>query len=310
MSIAVIGSGAIGQRHAHNLDVLGEQVQLISMRAAGLSGVEAVFGEGVEAAIICTETQMRIPVIELAARHDIPVYIEKPVAFRSSDLMEIEALLGDLGRRSFVGYMMRYHPAVQYLAAQDHALVYRFCFEIGHDVTQWRQNWRFEDSYAAKPEGGGVLLDLCHEIDMAQVVLGPLTVQGVSAVGHGAYPGVDFSSQLSLTSDTAQGVVAMDYINPISTRRMVLFGQDQNITFDFANDRYTIQRDNGAQQLDLSIDRQQMFQNAMADFITLVRSGQAQNPIAPVFAKEMASCAVICTAYEQRKFTSTLGAKT
>jgi hypothetical protein len=60
-----------------------------------------------------------------------------------------------VAERSVLGFMMRYHPALRALAEADWSDAYGFHFEIGHDVRQWRKNWRFADSYAARAEGGG-----------------------------------------------------------------------------------------------------------------------------------------------------------
>jgi hypothetical protein len=43
-----------------------------------------------------------------------------------------------------------------------------------------------------------VLLDLCHEIDMASVLFPDLRLKSVTSVGHPNYAGVDFSSRLTV----------------------------------------------------------------------------------------------------------------
>lgn len=306
MSFLVIGTGAIGMRHANNLKELGESVVAVSMQQQGLSGVEKAFQQGVEAAIICTATQLRLPLIKLAAKYNTPVYIEKPVSFTLSELLEVHQTLGALAGKSFVGFMMRYHPAVQYLARLKDKDTYRFSFEIGHDVHQWRANWSFADSYASDENGGGVLLDLCHELDMAYVVLGALDIHTVQSVAHPDFPQVDFNTQISLSNDHSSGIVAMDYISPISKRITHLMGQGANIIFDFAKDCYRIERPTGVETLELSIDRQVMFQDTMADFINLVRGNPLNNEFAPIFANELDICKLICEAYEKRAFTSVL----
>lgn len=306
MTFLVIGTGAIGKRHAQNLGVLGEEVISVSLQSEGMAGVIRAFENGPEAAIICTATQLRLPIVELAAKYNVPVYIEKPVAYRLSELNALTDVLGDLAHKSFVGFMMRYHPAVQYLIARDCSDIYRFNFEIGHDVNQWRANWSFSQSYASNSDGGGVLLDLCHEVDMAHSIMGSLSLNSVNCVQHPEYTNVDFSTQLSAHTSSATGSIAMDYISPISTRRINLMGTHENIMFDFSNDIYQIHRPDGVETLDLTIDRQKMFQNTMTDFIKLVRGQAPNNPNAPIMAKEHQVCRLICNAYEQRTFNSEL----
>ncbi len=307
MTFLVIGTGAIGQRHVRNLTALGESAASHSMRTGGIAGLETrLHSEAFEAAVLGTATQIRASVIELLATHKLPVYIEKPVAYRNADLRAILTTLGPLADRSFAGFMMRYHPAVQYLASRKYQDIYRFAFDIGHDVNQWRADWSFADSYASNPDGGGVLLDLCHELDMAHTILGDIEPNCVSCLSHPNFKGVDFSTVVGLQSESAHGTVCMDYLSPVSTRKMTLWGRQQKISFDFANDTFLIETDGGSEKLELSIDRQVMFQSAMADFIRLIRGQSLQNPIAPVLSKEIASLKLICDAYERRVFTGEL----
>lgn len=307
MTFLVIGTGAIGQRHADNLSALGETVTRHSIRAEGIAGLEArLASETFEATVLGTATQVRLPVIKLLAAHGLPVYIEKPVAYRNAELQDVLTTLGPLANRSFAGFMMRYHPAVQYLTDQKDDGFYRFAFDIGHDVNQWRANWSFTESYASNPDGGGVLLDLCHELDMAHTILGGLRLNGVSCLSHPDFPGVDFSTSIALQTDMSHGTVSMDYLSPVSTRKATLWSRKRMITFNFATNSYQVETGAVADALDLSIDRQAMFRSAMADFIRLVRGEALQNPIAPILSKEVPSLQLICDAYEQRVFTGEL----
>ena len=308
MTFLVIGSGAIGQRHASNLAALGEKTELISWRTEGLAGVERKLAKNsYEGAFICTATQIRTPVIQLLADANIPFYVEKPLAYAQSDLTAITDILGDLANRCFVGLMMRYHPALRFLHDQDLSKTYRFHFEIGHDVHQWRQNWRFADSYAANPDGGGVLLDLCHELDMAHCLFPTATLGTVNSLSHIDHPKVDFATTATLLGDHTQGTVSMDYISPVSHRNIALRGADTCYDFDMVANRFS-QRDGDTEVLhDLTIDRQVMFQNTMADFLRGVRGQRPQNPLAPILSETLASSALICQAYQMRNFTGQIG---
>ena len=132
--------------------------------------------------VIATATKVRLPLITECAKAGAALYIEKPVAYRTDDIQKIFDLPPATLERSVAGFMMRYHPMVQKLMVTPVKNIFRASFEIGHDVTQWRQNWTFADSYAADPEGGGVLLDLCHEIDLACLLCGHAPLSGVRSI--------------------------------------------------------------------------------------------------------------------------------
>ena len=112
MRVLVIGSGSIGRRHHDNLQTLGAASRLVSWREGGLGGALAAMQDA-EAVVIATATDIRLPLIEAAAAQGLPMYIEKPLAFRPLDVEEIADLAAPVAERSMLGLMLRYHPAVR-----------------------------------------------------------------------------------------------------------------------------------------------------------------------------------------------------
>lgn len=303
MRIAVIGAGSIGRRHHGNLSTLGADAVLIPWRdyrgAAQLAGCNGV--------VIATATQVRLPVIADAARLGLPFYVEKPLAYDPTELAEIEKLAAPVAARSMLGYMMRYHPAFRFLARMDLSDIYRARFEIGHDVRRWRQNWRFADSYAAKADGGGVLLDLCHELDMAATLFPGLTLDSVKSLGHGNYPGVDFSDEILLTGKGPLTTVTMDYLSPVFLRRITLRGTRHTVEFDLHSEEYRVARDGAWAIHPMPFERNDMFLAAMADFLALAGG----KPISgdrrlPRFDLALPSARMIVEAYQARDFAGTV----
>ena len=298
MRIAVIGAGSIGRRHFDNLISLGidaVQVPYRSYRPDVLDGCDA--------AVIATATDVRTGPIADAADRDLPMYIEKPLAFRAADLAEIERLTAKVADRTMLGLMMRYHPAFRALADMDMSTAVRFSLDIGHDVTQWRQNWKFSESYAAKLDGGGVLLDLCHEIDMASVLFPDLTLKSVTSVGHPNYNGVDFSSRLTVqTGAGAEGSIGMDYLTPQLHRRTIVYGVNAIYDFDFAAQRYEVKDATGARLIDLPLERNEMFVGITRDWIALLEGRETTNRLLPRIDRVTTSTALTAAAWEARQF--------
>lgn len=302
MRVLVIGAGSIGRRHADNLAALGAEPVLLPWRKTSAEDVAARL-PGVDAAVIATATDIRLPLIAACGAAGVPFYCEKPLAFTASDLDQITAAAAPVADRSMVGFMMRYHAAFRALAEADLSQVFRFSLSIGHDVTQWRANWRFSDSYAARPEGGGVLLDLCHEIDMAACLLPGLDLSSVESLGHASYPGIDMASLLTLrASNGAVGTVAMDYLCPRIVRHTRLEGPDAMLDFDFASGTYRTIRGTGTEAHDLPQDRNAMFLDAMRDLLALA-AGRAPsaNPHLPRFDLVQDNCRLIARAWEARR---------
>jgi predicted dehydrogenase len=302
MRVLVIGAGSIGRRHHDNLQALGASSRLVSWREGGLGGALAAL-DGAEAAVIATATDVRLPLIEATAARGLPLYIEKPLAFHPDEVEAIAEVTAPIADRSMLGYMMRYHPAVRVLAGSDLSDVFQFALTIGHDVTQWRANWRFSESYAARVGGGGVLLDLCHELDLAACLFPGLEVTRVESLGHAAFPGVDFASRISLRRHGLVGDVSMDYLTPQLHRRTVLRGDQRMHDFDFARQAYQVIEPAGPRLLDLPLERNAMFLDAMRDFLGLAAGRPTPgNPLMPRLDHCLASARLVAAAWAARTF--------
>lgn len=301
MHIPVIGAGSIGRRHHENLITLGVRSDLLPWRGFDAAAFRA---RKADAVVIATATPIRLELVQLCRDLDLPFYIEKPLAHESATVDRILAVAGPLAQRSMVGFMMRYHPAFRALVQRDLSSVYDASFGIGHDVRQWRKNWSFAGSYAAQPQGGGVLLDLCHELDMACTLLPGLGVTGVTSLGHAAFPGVDFATRIALAGAGALGAVAMDYLSPVSFRRITLRGTGIVADFDLIAGRYTVQDGQGAQELSLPFERNEMFLAAMRDFLHLV-AGRPVSDVEHLPRLDLAAdtCRTIAGAWGARRFT-------
>ncbi len=299
MKYLVIGGGSIGQRHHSNLQALGADASLLPWRGADLAALDLANVAGV---VVATATQVRTEIIQLAAEAEVPVYIEKPLTFRMTDLDEIERLTERIANRSVLGLMMRYHPAIRYLAAEP-LNAYSAKFSIGHDVRQWRENWRFADSYAAKPEGGGVLLDLCHELDMAHCLFPDLALQSVDCVGHADFPGVDFSTQVELHGQGRLASVAMDYLAPEGFRTIVLKGREEVAEIDLLACEGRRWRNGRADALSWTFERNDMFLGLMRDFMALAEGRKpSDNPSLPRLDRVWDSARLTAKAWETRAF--------
>lgn len=309
--ILVIGTGSIGTRHADNIVALGGEAERLSLRALGLDGAVKRIMEDAKAqgAVIATATQIRQPLIEACSARGLPVYVEKPVAYTQDGLADFYAAACHADR-SIAGFMMRYHPLLpklQQIVQQDR--VFRFDFEIGHDVTQWRANWSFADSYAALPEGGGVLLDLCHELDLAHTLFPDTELKTVESLGHADFPGVDMATQIALSGPSQSGSVAMDYLAPVFSRKIRLRGQNAISECDLLTGTITRHTPGAKPEItQVEFDRNAMFLGAMGDFMALIRGDEppSGNPNIPRLDLARPSCEMIATAWANRNFCGTI----
>ncbi len=175
-SAIVIGHGSIGQRHAEILHDLGLDVLVVSRRSVAGAFQCSSVGDAVRAArdayaVIADETSRHSESLNalLAAGHEGPVLVEKPL-FATSD-----ATCHGLRKNIFVGYDLRFYDLVAAMRERlDGRTVYTAEVVVGQFLPDWRPGRDYRKVYSARRDnGGGVLRDLSHEIDLLLWLLGP-----------------------------------------------------------------------------------------------------------------------------------------
>lgn len=239
MRVFITGRGSIAQRHVRHLRDVLPQVDVAVVSGTGqvddsllpcriFADVESGLAWRPDAVIIASISSRHADELEHCLRLDLPCLAEKPLVIDGAQLSRLVRAGKQQQTKTavVVGCNLRYLPALQKLR---HALinqpglkVFRATLEVGQALSQWRPQRALQTSYSAHAnEGGGVVFDLVHEIDMALWLLGPLKVHAAIG-GH-------FSS-LSITSDDvhvallsnsagAPVVVQLDYVSQQVVRR-------------------------------------------------------------------------------------------
>ena len=184
----VIGAGSIGRRHLRNLRGLGERdVVAVRRDGAPLDGdladvpvrrtIEAARGSGPAVAIVCTPTALHLDAAIEAATLGCHVLVEKPLSSDLDRVDELRTALRRAGTRGGVAHMLRWHPAVravrERVASGELGRALHAAVWCGQHLADWRPGTDHRASYSADPaQGGGVVLDLLHEIDQLHWLFG------------------------------------------------------------------------------------------------------------------------------------------
>jgi len=180
MKILVIGYGSIGKRHAANVKSLGHDAILlrhsnINPNTDGFkeyySFEEAIIQEDIKGAIICSPTSNHIDDVKKLVEHDIPFLLEKPPSSDLDSTLNIGKYLYDYNFNKYdIGLNLRYYPSLQFIKKYLPNLgqIYSSQIYVGYYLPYWRKNVDYrKTSSALKGLGGGVHIELVHEIDYA-----------------------------------------------------------------------------------------------------------------------------------------------
>ena len=237
LSALVIGFGSIGKRHVEILSAMDEiaHVSILSSQSGlpydTLSSLEEIPSLNPDYVVIASPTNRHDLQLKFLEEHlqGKKILVEKPL-FNS--MVEFKVVNNEVA----VGYNLRFHPLLNKVKGLCLGRrlwnIHVFC---GSYLQEWRPGRDYrKTSSARKASGGGVLLDLSHELDYVQWMVGPLEVS--HAVSEKISDLEIDSDDLLLFSGQAQSGtyvhIALNYFTRKPIRQIILDGEGISIQGD------------------------------------------------------------------------------
>jgi len=210
MNVLIIGFGSIAKKHLDALRSLNIDIKIWALRSNKKSkateGIISIYNYNeiplnIDFAIISNPTNKHISTIKKLIPLNIPLFIEKPITHSLINLDDTLSLIKDNNVTTYVACVLRFHPCLQYVKERMSLNTLRinevnvYC---GSYLPDWRVNTNYKNNYSAKvSEGGGVHLDLFHEIDYTLWLFGfPLnsskTLESKSSIDINSYDSANY----------------------------------------------------------------------------------------------------------------------
>ncbi len=226
-NVLVIGYGSIGQRHTQVLSKLNITVHVFSKRNIDYdfkfnSLIEAMANISYDYIVIANKTSEHYSTVNELIELNFKgiLLIEKPI-FEKYKTFETKSF-----SNIFVAYNLRFYPVIQELRKHiSNQKILSVNAYAGQYLPQWRPNTDYRNSYSSKKsEGGGVLLDLSHEIDYLNWLLGG--TEEVMAVG-GKFSNLEIDTDdlyhISLKTKKCELVqLELNYIDKVLRRYVII----------------------------------------------------------------------------------------
>lgn len=251
MEILIIGLGSIANKHVIAIRQIAPNAKIFALRsgkkATSLSSITNIYSfdeleRKPDFAIISNPTNLHAEYIRELAIRDIPMMIEKPALHA---LNNAEPLLGTIKQNksyTYVACNLRFHPCILFLRnylATKHSKVNEVSVYCGSYLPEWRPNVNFKEVYSANLEmGGGVHLDLIHELDYTTWLFGqPLKYSGFqSSVSTLQIDAPDYAHYL-LNYAHFNVSVSLNYYRREPKRRVEIVFEDLTLDADLINNR-------------------------------------------------------------------------
>lgn len=186
MKILVFGLGSIGSRHVRLLKEIAE-CELYAFRSGQgrnenslgvleIQGWQEVDVLKPDIALIANPTYLHIETAYPCAERGMTLFLEKPIDVSTKHLDDLIDLVAAKKIPTYIAYVLRFHPVVKALKERlKNRAVRRARFVSRSYLPDWRPGRDYRKCYSALwASGGGALLDVSHELDLAQFLFGPV----------------------------------------------------------------------------------------------------------------------------------------
>ncbi|MHA1186443.1 MAG: Gfo/Idh/MocA family protein [Candidatus Heimdallarchaeota archaeon] len=293
MKVGIIGLGSIGQRHVRCLQQLGIK-DIVAFRTkkgatkklpADLVDIKEVFtesdfyAEDLDGVIIANPTSLHIKSVKQTLEHELPIFVEKPIANSVKQLEEINQYDKS---KIMVGFCLRFHEVAkaikQFISEKKLGEIIKASLYVGQYLPTWHPHTDYRTEYYSRKElGGGALRTLSHEIDLMIHFFGK-PIELSAAIDKLSDLEIDVDDNAIILSRMANGSlirVELDFLNPTSSRKGVIFGSKGKLEYSFSELTVNFtdySNNNEVVYHNLELDSNQMYVDQMRDFIELIRN--------------------------------------
>ena len=299
MNILFVGLGSIAKKHLAAIRDLIVEPYIFALRSdcnsSSLPGIKNIYSlDELEIQpdfiIISNPTHLHASTIKNALTLNCPLFIEKPVL---QNLKDIEILTESIQNKNILTYVacnLRFHPVIQYLyryLRESTESINEVNIYCGSFLPDWRPERNFKTIYSSKTEmGGGVHLDLIHELDYCFWLFGkPIEVRSLKRnVSTLHIDAVDFAQYNFLYKSFSANIV-LNYYRKDTRRDIEIVFENGTIKADLIQclvnneitKRIMYQKEFAIQdtyriQMKYFIDKIKLHQKPMNDFFEAVET--------------------------------------
>jgi predicted dehydrogenase len=190
MNVIIAGLGSIAKKHIAFLRHLDSSFHFFSLASNSrpelegvthVKNIDELHNISIDFIIVSNPTSLHTKSIIELSKLRKPFFVEKPLSFSFEDAQQLVHFLQSESLSIYVGYPLRFHPLVLEMKKLVDQLdtIEEVNLYNGSYLPSWRPGSDFKSSYSAsKALGGGVELDMSHEIDLLYWFFGkPLEIR-------------------------------------------------------------------------------------------------------------------------------------
>lgn len=248
MKVIFFGLGSIGTRHAkiilanYKYDLYafrsGKSKEENSLGIKELYSWKEVKKLNAGVAFITNPTSVHIETAIKCAKLGLALFIEKPVDKDIKGLDKLIKIVKEKRLVTYVAYNLRFHPVLINLKRYTDKLKVLYLRAVCTSFYPlWRPNRDYLKTYSANSKmGGGVILDLSHEIDYVSYLLGQINkIKGnFSKRGKVTVDAEDYADIL-IETKVAPANIHINFLSQLRQRYIQIDFEDLTVIGDIIN---------------------------------------------------------------------------
>ena len=185
MKVLIIGLGSIAQKHIDAINKIDQSASIYALRSntnsksfiniIDLYNLTDVPND-IDFILISNPTSLHSKTILKVIDFNKPLFIEKPIFDSIINNEEIVRLIEKKNIKTYVGCNLRFHSALNFIKTylnSGNSKINEVNVYCGSYLPDWRPQQDYTKSYSANQKlGGGVHLDLIHELDYTIWIFG------------------------------------------------------------------------------------------------------------------------------------------
>jgi CMP-N,N'-diacetyllegionaminic acid synthase len=281
LKVLIIGYGSIGQKHAKILKKFNCKIKVLTKQKkipyTIINNKSEIIQYNPDYIIISNNTSKHVEYLNFLEKNfsNKIVLTEKPISDKYKKLKL-------KNNKYIVGYNLRFHPVIQFIKKEIKKKSINFIsINVSTYLPEWRKNINYEISNSARKNyGGGLILELSHELDYIRWIFGNIKLF-YSFNKHISNLKIDTDDILILFGEVNKKIKIifnMNFFSRINQRSIQIDGKDFSLRGDLIKNHIEIFSNNEKKKYNWDSfkisktyiqEHQNVFKKDFKDFCTL-----------------------------------------
>ena len=294
-NIGIIGLGSIGCRHLRLVRELRPGANIIAVRSgegkkaaeeklvnAVVHSLKEAIVYGIEAAVIATPSVFHIKQAIDLMRRGVHVLIEKPLSHSLENINELLIIEKKSKSVCLLGYCLRYNSGAlkfnNYLKKEKIGQILHIQVDCGSYLPSWRKGQDYRESVSAKSNlGGGVLLEISHELDYIRWLFGDMKSVYANIESSGTLE-IDVEDSVDMIFESDKGFtvsVHLDFNSRNTRRKCIARCSNGDLIWNLAKNKVIWRPANGSEKIEIyDKDRDYIYKKQLDHFFDCIENNK------------------------------------